>query len=106
MAFYNAIASWCNQPQFFKTFSLEEFCKCKGMASDGYKKYKKDIDGYLKEFGDKKNAKGSPWRCFDKYVADNGDNELFHIIPKYNAKYGPDARSRQWLIQCQKSKLY
>ena len=85
-AFYNAIAAWGNQPQFFKSFTLEEFCKCRGMKFAGYKKYKKDINGYLAEYG--KDSKGSSWVAYEEYVEKNGDNKLFHIIPRDNAKYG------------------
>lgn len=85
-AFYNAIAAWGNQPQFFKSFTLEEFCKCRGMKFEGYKKYKKDINGYLAEYG--KDSKGSSWVAYEEYVEKNGDNKLFHIIPRDNAKYG------------------
>ena len=56
------------------------------MKSEGYKKYKKDINGYLTEYG--KDAKGSSWVAYEEYVERNGDNKLFHIIPRDNAKYG------------------
>lgn len=59
--FYVAVASWCNQPSIFKTFSFEMFCRCKGMRRGGYDKYKRDVDSYLKDIG----VKGSTWRALD-----------------------------------------
>lgn len=87
---YDAIAAWCNQPSFFKTFTFEEFCKCRGMKPDGYKKYKKDVDGYLKEYSEK--SKGAPWRYYDDMVAKIGDSWLFHITPKSHAELGQWAK--------------
>lgn len=63
--FYSSVASWCNQPHMFKTFSFRLFCKCKGMRRNGYTKYKRDIDGYLKDIG----IKGSDWREMERVEA-------------------------------------
>ncbi len=60
--FYSSVASWCNQPHMFKTFSFRLFCKCKGMRRNGYTKYKRDVDGYLKDIG----IKGSDWREMER----------------------------------------
>lgn len=70
---YSAIAQWCNQRSIFNTFSFEMFCKCKGMNSH-YKKYKRDIDLYMKEVGNK----GAAWRYYDQLVSIAPD-----IINKY-----------------------
>ena len=83
---YDAIAAWCNQPSFFKTFTFEEFCKCRGMKADGYKKYKKNITGYLTEYGE--TARGASWKYYDEFVSRNGDSDYFHMIPKDVATFG------------------
>lgn len=59
--FYTAVASWCNQPSIFYSFSFDMFCKCKGMSNGYYAKYKRDVDGYLRDIG----KKCSTWRAFD-----------------------------------------
>lgn len=60
-SFYAAVAAWCNQPSIFNTFTFRLFCQCRGMRKDGYKKYKRDVETYLKEVG----AKGSEWRSME-----------------------------------------
>lgn len=60
-SFYACVAAWCNQPSLFKTFTFRLFCKCRGMRRDGYKKYKRDVDGYLHDIG----VKGSEWRAME-----------------------------------------
>lgn len=87
---YDTIAAWCNQPSLFKTFTFEEFCKCRGMKGDGYKKYKRNIDGYITEYGE--DAKGASWRYYDMLVDLVGDMKYFHITPRNVAKYGRDAK--------------
>lgn len=64
-SFYAAVASWCNQPHIFKTFSFRMYCMCHGMRRGGYKIYKRDIDAYLKEIG----IKGSEWREMERIEA-------------------------------------
>ena len=59
--FYAAVASYCNQPSMFTSFSFRLFCQCRGMRKEGYKKYKRDIDAYLKNVG----FKGSEWRSME-----------------------------------------
>lgn len=55
--FYSVVASWCNQPNIFKTFSFREFAQCRGMCKNGYKIYKRDTASYLNNIG----IKGSTW---------------------------------------------
>lgn len=83
---YDAIASWCNQPSIFKTFSFREFCRCKGMKPEGYKKYKRDWQGYLKEYG----TKYSCWRALDSFVEKHGSifDEQFDTCPPQVAIHG------------------
>lgn len=47
----------------------------RGMKPEGYKKYKRDIDGYLAEYG-KKNA---PWTYLEDFIENNKIlyNEVF-----------------------------
>lgn len=60
-SFYSTVAAWCNQPSIFNTFSFRMFAQCRGMRKDGYRKYKRDIAGYLVDIG----IKGSEWRAMD-----------------------------------------
>lgn len=83
---YDAIAAWANQPSIYSTFSFDMFCKCRGMQVEGYKKYKRDIEGYLAEYG-KKNA---PWTYLDDFnIKTNGEFiDIFSILPFSLAKHG------------------
>lgn len=81
---YNNIAGWCNQPNIFKTFDFYTYCICRGMKAEGYKKYKRDVEGYLKEYITKYNC----WRSLEKFISDIGDWEEFHILPKDISEYG------------------
>lgn len=61
-SFYAAVAAWCNQPSIFNTFTFRLFCQCRGMRRNGYKLYKRDIQGYLQNIG----IKGSEWRAMEE----------------------------------------
>ena len=61
-SFYAAVAAWCNQPSIFNTFTFRLFCQCRGMRRNGYKLYKRDIQGYLQNIG----IKGSEWRAMEQ----------------------------------------
>lgn len=61
-SFYAAVAAWCNQPSIFNTFTFHLFCQCRGMRRNGYKLYKRDIQGYLQNIG----IKGSEWRAMEE----------------------------------------
>lgn len=61
-SFYAAVAAWCNQPSIFNTFTFRLFCQCRGMRKNGYKLYKRDVEGYLKNIG----IKGSEWRAMEQ----------------------------------------
>lgn len=62
---YSVIASWCNQPSIFMSFSFRMFAMCKGMTSKGYSKYKRNVDLYLKDGG----KKLSTWRYMEEAEA-------------------------------------
>lgn len=87
---YDAIAAYANQPSIYATFDFETFCKCRGMKPEGYKKYKRDVEGYLKEYK-KKNA---PWSYLEDFVENNQNlynqifRERFQILPFSLAQYG------------------
>lgn len=87
---YDAIAAWVNQPSIYSTFDFEMFCKCRGMKPEGYKKYKRNIDGYLAVYG-KKNA---PWTYLEDFIENNKGiyneifKERFEMLPFSLAKYG------------------
>lgn len=87
---YDAIAAYANQPSIYATFDFETFCKCRGMKPEGYKKYKRDVEGYLKEYK-KKNA---PWSYLEDFVENNQNlyNQIFRkrfqILPFSLAQYG------------------
>lgn len=61
---YATVASWCNQPAFFKKMSFAEFARARGMNNDDYKIYKTDFDRYLKDG----NKKGSAWRYYEEFA--------------------------------------
>lgn len=61
-SFYAAVAAWCNQPSIFNTFTFRLFCQCRGMRKNGYKLYKRDVEGYLRDIG----KKGSEWRAMEQ----------------------------------------
>lgn len=84
-SFYTTAAAWCNQPSMFNTFSFRQFAQCRGMRREGYSKYKRDIEGYLKEF----EHKGSEWRSMEwieNRFPDIAEN-YFDFIGKPPSKY-------------------
>lgn len=92
---YTTLAGWCNQPSIFKKFSYEMYCKCKGMLS-AYSKYKRDVDGYLRDGG----KKGSAWRYFDMLDATAPEiiKEYAYFTPYEIAEYGTDALHRKEML--------
>lgn len=87
---YDCLAAWANQPFMYYRTSFETFCKCSGMTKEGYKKYKTDFEGYLKEYG-KKNSR---WRYYDEFNEQTNSmfKDMFHIIPFSLAEYGTYAK--------------
>lgn len=87
-SFYAAVAAWCNQPSMFNSFSFKLFCQCRGMRRDGYKKYKRDIEGYLRDVG----FKGSEWRSME---------EVENLHPELSNKYfnfSGKSNRREWNV--------
>lgn len=84
-SFYATVAAWCNQPSMFNTFSFRQFAQCRGMRREGYNKYKRDIKGYLKEFG----YKGSEWRSMEQIETLFPDvaNIYYDFLGKPPSKY-------------------
>ena len=83
---YDAIAAWVNQPSIYSTFNFDIFCKCRGMKPEGYKKYKRNVDGYLAEY----NKKNAPWTYLEDF--NNKTNymfdDIFRVLPFSLAEYG------------------
>lgn len=83
---YDAIAAWANQPAIYSTFDFNTFCKCRGMKPEGYKKYKRNIEGYLAEY----KKKYAPWTYLEDFNSktDNLFSKEFNILPFSLAEYG------------------
>lgn len=81
---YITIASWCNQPSFFRKMTFEEFSKARGMSNEDYKKYKLNFDLYLANGG----KKGSCWRYYEDFQTKYPDiaNKYFKIRWNYSNK--------------------
>lgn len=84
-SFYAAVAAWCNQPSMFNSFTFRLFCQCRGMRRNGYKLYKRDIDGYLNDIG----IKGSEWRNMEwiENLYPEIANKYFDFSGKSNRNY-------------------
>ena len=87
-SFYAALAAWCNQPSMFRSFTFRLFCQCRGMRRNGYNKYKRDIDGYLKDIG----IKGSEWKAMELV-----ENEFPQIANEYFDFVGKPIEKDEWL---------
>ena len=83
--FYAAVASWCNQPAMFNTFTFRLFCQCKGMRRNGYSLYKRDVDSYLKDIG----IKGAIWKSMERIEEHYPDiaDTYFNFDGRSNRKY-------------------
>lgn len=87
-SFYATVASWCNQPSMFKTMSFRLFSQCKGMKREGYNKYKRDVEGYLQEYG----VKGSEWRSMEMVA-----NRFPDVAAQYFDFTGKPPSRYEWL---------
>ena len=87
-SFYATVASWCNQPSMFKTMSFRLFSQCKGMKREGYNKYKRDVEGYLQEYG----VKGSEWRSMEMVA-----NRFSDVAAQYFDFTGKPPSRYEWL---------
>ena len=81
---YITIASWCNQPSFFKKMSFEEFSKMRGMSKENHKKYGMDFDRYLSDGHEKQSS----WRYYDEFSNKYPEiaEEYFHLKWEYSNK--------------------
>lgn len=77
---YITVASWCNQPSFFRKMSFEEFSKARGMSNENYKKYKMDFESYLIDG----NKRGSCWRYYDEFEEKYPDIAAKYFHMKWN----------------------
>ena len=87
---YTNIASWANQPSFFKKMSFATYSMARGMSNENYKKYKVDFDKYLNEVG----KKGSSWRYYEEFKNKYPEiaNKWFNIIADSLLEYGNGKR--------------
>lgn len=60
---YSQLASWCNQPSFFKKTTFRQFCMSRGMNTKVYKSYKDDPDKYISDG----YPKGASWRDMESF---------------------------------------
>lgn len=86
-SFYATVAAWCNQPSMFKTLSFRLFAQKRGMSQEGYKKFKNNILGYLKE-----GRKGSSWRAME-FI----ENRFPDIAAQYFDFIGKPSNKYEWL---------
>ena len=87
-SFYAAVAAWCNQPGMFRSFTFRLFTQCRGMRRNGYKKYKRDVAGYLTDIG----VKGSEWRAMEQV-----ENDFPNIASEYFDFTGKPVSKDEWL---------
>ena len=78
---YVSLASWANQPNFFKKMSFKEFCIKRGISQKVYNKYKNNPSKYIEDgYG-----KGASWLYleeFEKKFKDIAD-EYFGQFKEY-----------------------
>lgn len=86
-SFYAAVAAWCNQPGIFRSFTFRQFCQCRGMRRNGYKIYKRDVEGYLRDIG----IKGSEWNAMETI-----ENKFPTIASKYFDFTGKPTSQYEW----------
>ena len=87
-SFYATVAAWCNQPNMFESFTFRLYSQCSGMRREGYKKYKRDIEGYLRDVG----VKTSTWRAMEKI-----ENLFPEIADEYFDFTGKPISQYEWL---------
>jgi len=61
---YNGIAGWCNQPAFYASMTLEQFCIAKGMKDDLWKEFVNKPEDY--QFN-----KRMSWRSMEDFLHEN-----------------------------------
>lgn len=89
---YVTIASWCNQPSFFRKMTFAEYAMARGMNNDDYKKYKTDFISYLSDGG----KKGSSWRYYEEFKKERPD-----IASKYfNMRWNYSNKNKKKQIAC------
>lgn len=79
---YINIASWCNQPSFFKKMDLAEYSTVRGISNRYYKQYKTNTDQYLADG----HSKGASWRYYDEFADKYPDivDKYFHMKWNYS----------------------
>lgn len=93
-SFYATVAAYCNQPSMFKSFSFRLFAQCRGMRRNGYSKYKRDVESYLKDIG----IKGSEWRAMENIsIKFPHISDEYFEIDKNSDLYAYRFSSSKWL---------
>ena len=85
---YTYLASWTNQPNIYKSFTFEEYCKSHGMTTEGYKKYKRNYNEYLNDIGKKYKS----WTAYENFVSSYPE-----FIPMMNWNPNDIAEYGRWL---------
>ena len=77
---YISVASWCNQPNFFRKMCFKEYCMARGMNNENYRKYKMDFTKYLNDG----NKKGSTWRYVENFESKHPEIADKYFYMKWN----------------------
>lgn len=83
---YSTLASWCNQPSFFKKMTFRQFSIGRGMSNDKYKIYKNSPGKYIADG----HKKGSCWRYMEDFENTHPDVAIkyFDIAGDMLLEYG------------------
>ena len=83
---YATIASWCNQPSFFKKMTFRQYAIARGMSNEHYKKYKDNWQQYLADG----HPKGSSWRYMEQFENEFPEfaEALFNVAGDMLLEYG------------------
>lgn len=90
---YSALASWCNQPSFFKKMTFRQFCVGRGMSNRLYKIYKGNPEKYLAD-GHNKNATWRDMESFERQFPTVGSC-LFDISGDSLLEHGNGLKQRR-----------
>ena len=83
---YATIASWCNQPSFFKKMTFKQYAIARGMSNEHYKQYKDNWQQYLADG----HPKGSSWRYMEQFKNEFPEvaETLFNVAGDMLLEYG------------------
>ena len=78
-SFYRTVSEWCNQPQFYKSFTFRNFAKYSGISRKLQNKYRSNYNKYIADG----YTKLSSWVAMD-----NIESKFVEIAEKYFDIYG------------------